>query len=80
MRNNIQQENNTTKPITYQLVLPLDVGVKIEADAPIRLLLEITERMDSCSALLSPFLLTFSLPLNLFLSYSQKKEAVLLFT
>ena len=46
MRNNIQQENNTSKPITYQLVLPLDVGVKIEADAPIRLLLEITERMD----------------------------------
>jgi transposase len=33
-------------PQTYQLMLPLDVGVKIEASDSVRLLLEITERMD----------------------------------
>ena len=32
--------------MTFQLVLPMDVGVKIETEAPVRLLLEITERMD----------------------------------
>ena len=46
MKTNIQRENNTRKEMTFQLVLPLDVGVKIEADAEVRLLLEITERMD----------------------------------
>lgn len=32
--------------MTFQLMLPLDVGIKIDASAPVRLLLEITERMD----------------------------------
>ena len=46
MKNNKQREDNTPKGMTFQLTLPLDVGVKIEADAEVRLLLEITERMD----------------------------------
>ena len=46
MPNKIQQGDNTLKPMSYQLMLPLEVGVKIEMDAPVRLLLETTERMD----------------------------------
>jgi transposase len=46
MRNQILQADNTPIPQSYQLMLPLDVGVKIEASSSVRLLLEITERMD----------------------------------
>jgi transposase len=46
MTKNLQQENNNSKPLAFQLVLPLDVEVKIDADASVRRLLEITERMD----------------------------------
>jgi transposase len=46
MQNKIQQENHTLNHATYQLILPMDVGVKIEASESVRLLLEITERLD----------------------------------
>jgi len=46
MTNQILQENNTANPLTYQLMLPMDVGVKIEASEPVWLLLKISERMD----------------------------------
>jgi len=46
MTNKIQRGNDTEKVIGYQVMLPLDVGVKIEASASVRLLLEITERLD----------------------------------
>jgi len=46
MRSNPQRENNTRKEQAFQLMLPMDVGVKIDTNASVRLLLEITERMD----------------------------------
>ena len=46
MRNQIQQLNNNINTTSYQLILPLDIGIKIESTATVRLLLEITERMD----------------------------------
>ena len=46
MTNKLQRYNNTAKEQAFQLMLPMDVGVKIEASAPVRQLLEITERMD----------------------------------
>ena len=35
MRKIKQQENNTLNRDPYQLCLPMDVGVKIEADEPV---------------------------------------------
>jgi len=46
MKNKIQQNNHTTKSQTFQLMLPFDVGVKIDAEESVRLLIEVTERMD----------------------------------
>ena len=46
MKNKKQRYNNIVKEQAFQLMLPMDVGVKIEASAPVRQLLEITERMD----------------------------------
>ena len=46
MTNQIQQSHNTQNHAPYQLYLPMDVGVKIEADEPVRLMLKITERLD----------------------------------
>jgi len=46
MKTNKQRVNDTRKEMSFQLMLPFDVGVKIEASDAVRLLLEITERMD----------------------------------
>ena len=46
MRNKIQQGNNTSNEEPYQLMLPFDIEVKIEASEAVRLMLEITERLD----------------------------------
>jgi len=46
MRKQIQQEKNTLNRPAYQMFLPMDVGVLIKADESVRLLLEITERLD----------------------------------
>ena len=46
MTNKIQQGNDTLNFAPYQLYLPMDVGVKIEASEKVRLLLTITERLD----------------------------------
>ena len=46
MTNNPQRENNTRKEQSFQLMLPMDIEIKIDTDASVRLLLEITERMD----------------------------------
>ena len=46
MKKQIQQDNYNVKLREYQLFLPLDVEVKIEAEESVRLLIEVTERMD----------------------------------
>jgi len=46
MRNKKQQENHTLNPTPYQQMLPFDVGVKIETTEPVRLMLDLTERLD----------------------------------
>jgi transposase len=46
MRKIIQQKNDNLNFAPYQLYLPMDVGVKIESSESVRLLLEITERLD----------------------------------
>jgi len=46
MKNKIQQKHSNTKTITFQLSLPFNVGVKIDANESVRLLIEVTERMD----------------------------------
>jgi len=46
MRNKIQQGNHTSKVAPYQLMLPLELEVKIEASEAVRLMLKITERLD----------------------------------
>jgi uncharacterized FAD-dependent dehydrogenase len=46
MENNTQRKDDTPKDLTYQVMLPFDVGVRIETSASVRLMLEITERMD----------------------------------
>lgn len=42
----IQQTNYNTKEIAFQLLLPLDLEVKIDTNDSVRLLIEVTERMD----------------------------------
>jgi transposase len=46
MINQIQHHNNSKKEQTYQLKLPIEIEVKIEAEDSVRQLIEITERMD----------------------------------
>ena len=46
MTKNLQQIDYTKKEYYYQLILPLDVGVKIEAKESVQMLIEVTERMD----------------------------------
>ena len=46
MRNQVQQGNNTRNRTPYQQMLPFDVGVKIETSEAVRLMLELTERLD----------------------------------
>lgn len=46
MKNPYLQENRTAKERTTQVVLPLNLGIMIEASEGVRLLLEITEGMD----------------------------------
>jgi len=46
MRKPTQQANYSKKEIAFQLMLPFDVGVKIDADESVRTLIEVTERMD----------------------------------
>jgi len=46
MRQQVQRENDTLNLAPYQLYLPMDVGIKIESSESVRLLLEITERLD----------------------------------
>ncbi|MCL2398083.1 MAG: hypothetical protein FWC93_08475 [Defluviitaleaceae bacterium] len=46
MTNQLQQGNNTLNPAPYQQMLPFDVGVRIEAEEAVRLMLELTERLD----------------------------------
>jgi transposase len=46
MRNNKLQVNDTPKSRMYQLALPGNIGVRIEASAAVWSMLEITERMD----------------------------------
>ena len=42
----IQQGQSTRNEMVFQVVMPLDVGIMIPEDATVRLLKEITERMD----------------------------------
>ncbi len=44
--NQIQQENHTAKERRLQVILPLDLGLRIPEDESLRLLIEITEEMD----------------------------------
>ena len=37
MKNKIQQNNHTTKSQTFQLMLPFDVGVKIDAEESVQI-------------------------------------------
>lgn len=46
MKKQIQHTDYTTKRQAFQLMLPIDVGVKIDADESVRTLIEVTERMD----------------------------------
>ena len=46
MTKKIQQNNDKTKQLTYQLMLPMEVEVKIEASEAVQLMLKITERLD----------------------------------
>lgn len=46
MLEQIQQGNHTSNQETYQLMLPLELGIKIEASEAVHLMLEITERLD----------------------------------
>ena len=46
MRKQTKRGNNTTKQFSYQLMLPLEPEVKIEASEAVRLMLKITERLD----------------------------------
>jgi transposase len=42
----IQQEHYSGKREEYQLVIPLELGVKIGEDEPVRLLSRVMEEMD----------------------------------
>ena len=46
MKNKKLQGNNTTKVVEMQVVFPLDLGLRIEAEDKVRTLIEVTERMD----------------------------------
>ena len=46
MEKQIQQSNNTPKYAPYQLSLPLDVSVLIEAEESVHVMLTMTERLD----------------------------------
>ncbi|MCL1862476.1 MAG: hypothetical protein FWF78_02800, partial [Defluviitaleaceae bacterium] len=46
MRKKSQRGNHTSNRTPYQLMLPLELEVKIEASEAVRLMLEITERLD----------------------------------
>ena len=46
MRQHIQQANYNGNVRTYQLLIPLDIEVKIETSESVRLLIEVTEGMD----------------------------------
>jgi len=46
MTNQLQQRDNTLNHAPYQQMLPFDVGVKIESSEAVRLMLELTERLD----------------------------------
>ena len=44
--NQTQQRNDTAKERRLQVVLPLDLGLKLPEDESLSLLIEITEEMD----------------------------------
>jgi transposase len=46
VKKNQQQGKDTTKERAVQVVLPLDLGIRIGTEESVRLLLEVTERMD----------------------------------
>jgi len=46
MRKQIQHEDYNRNEVSFQLSLPIDVGVKIDTKESVRLLIEVTERMD----------------------------------
>ena len=46
MTKNKQQDNHTPNRSTYQLMLPLEIEIKIEASEAVHLMLKITERLD----------------------------------
>jgi len=46
MTTNVQQRQDSAKERQMQVVMPLDLGIRIDQEEPVRLLIEITERMD----------------------------------
>ena len=46
MKNKTLQLKNTRKQLEMQVVLPLDLGIRIEADDRVHTLIEVTERLD----------------------------------
>ena len=46
MNKNVQHNQDTPKVVELQVVMPLELGIAIEMDEPVRLLIEITEGLD----------------------------------
>ena len=49
MNNLLQRSNHTAKERTYQVVMPLDLGISIPVKDSVRTLIRVTERMDYSS-------------------------------